>query len=141
MLFGILLIIGAAAALLLGAKALGGPNATKNVKRRMELLKERHGEGGVLAASAQAQIRKLMAARQSRVEGFASTLIPKPALLRKRLEQTGKDISLAKYMTGSVGLMAFVAALLMIKGAPFLLALFVQPLPRIRLTHFLIGLL
>ena len=46
MLFGMFLIIGAAVALFLGAKALGGPNANKNVKRRMEMLKERHGEGG-----------------------------------------------------------------------------------------------
>ena len=76
MLFGILLIIGAAGALFLGITAFSGPSAGKAVKRRLELLKERHGEGGVLAASAQAQIRKLMAARQSRAEGLASTLIP-----------------------------------------------------------------
>ena len=69
----------------------------------MELVKERHADG-VLAANAQAQIRKLMAARASRVEGFASTLIPKPALLRKRLEQTGKDITLGKYAMASLGL-------------------------------------
>ena len=92
MLFGMLLIMCAAAALYLGTKALSGPSVGKTVKRRLELLKERHADG-VLAANAQAQIRKLMAARQSRVEGFASTLIPKPALLRKRLEQTGKTIS------------------------------------------------
>ena len=76
MLFGMFLIIGAAVALFPGAKALSGPNANKNVKRRMEMLKERHGDG-VLAASAQAQIRKLMAARNSRAEGIASTLIPR----------------------------------------------------------------
>src|SRR5688572_15446245 len=141
MIYIIIVAIGVLGALLLGSQAISGPNPRRSLKRRVELIKERHGEGGVLAANAQAQIRKLMAARSGRVEGFASTLIPKPALMRKRLDQTGKDISLAKYMTGSVGLMAFVAALLMIKGAPFLLALFVQPLPRIRLTHFLIGLL
>ena len=78
-------------ALLLGAKALGGPSPRKALKRRMELLKERHADG-VAAANAQAQIRKLMAARNSRVEGISSTLIPKPALMRKRLEQTGKQI-------------------------------------------------
>jgi len=139
MLFGILLIIGAAAALLLGVTALSGPSPRKNVKRRMELLKERHGEGGALAASAQAQIRKLMAARHSRVEGFASTLIPKPALLRKRLEQTGKTISLAKYGLISVGLGLFVLTILMIKGAPFLLAFFAACFAGFGLPHFVIG--
>ena len=138
MLFGMLLIICAAAALFLGAKALSGPSVGKTVKRRLELLKERHADG-VLAANAQAQIRKLMAARQSRVEGFASTLIPKPALLRKRLEQTGKTISLAKYGLISVGLGLFVMALLMIKGAPFLLAFFAGSFAGFGLPHFVIG--
>ena len=141
MIYIIIVAIGVLGALLLGGKALGGPSPRKSLKRRVELIKERHAEGGALAANAQAQIRKLMAARQSRVEGFASTLIPKPALMRKRLDQTGKDISLAKYMTGSVGLTAFVAALLMIKGAPFLLALFVGLFAGIGVPHFVIGFL
>jgi tight adherence protein B len=139
MLFGMFLIIGAAVALFLGAKALGGPNANKNVKRRMEMLKERHGEGGVLAASAQAQIRKLMAARNSRAEGIASTLIPRPALLKKRLEQTGKQISLAKYGLISVGLGLVVMALLLFKGTPFLLAFFVGTFAAVGIPHFVIG--
>jgi len=139
MLFGILLIIGAVGALILGISAFSGPSAGKAVKRRLELLKERHGEGGVLAASAQAQIRKLMAARQSRAEGIASTLIPRPALLRKRLEQTGKQISLAKYGLISVGLGLFVMALLTIKGAPLLLAFFAGCFAGFGLPHFVIG--
>ncbi len=141
MIYIIIVAIGVLGALLLGGKALGGPSPRKSLKRRVELIKERHAEGGALAANAQAQIRKLMAARQSRVEGFASTLIPKPALMRKRLDQTGKDISLAKYMMGSVGLAAFVASLLMIKGAPFLLALFVGLFAGIGVPHFVIGFL
>jgi len=139
MLFGILLIIGAAGALLLGFSAVRGPSVGKTVRRRLELLKERHGEGGVLAASAQAQIRKLMAARQTRAEGIATTLIPKPALLRKRLEQTGKQISLVKYGSISVGLGLVVMALLMLKGAPFLLAFFAGCFAGFGLPHFIIG--
>ena len=64
--------------------AMSGPSPSKALKRRMELVKERHADGA-LAANAQAQIRKLFAQRGgNRIEGFASTLIPKPALLRKR---------------------------------------------------------
>ena len=97
MIYIIIVAVGVLGVLLLGSQAMRGPNPRKSLKRRIELIKERHGEGGVLAANAQAQIRKLMAARASRVDGLASTLIPKPAMLRKRLEQTGKDITLGKY--------------------------------------------
>ena len=139
--FIIIVTIGMLGFLLLGGKALGGPNPRKAVKRRMELVKERHGEGGVLAANAQAQIRKLMAARATRMDSIASTLIPKPALLRKRLEQTGKPISLSKYTLGSAGLMLFVMALILLKGAPFLLALFVGLFVGIGAPHLAIGIL
>ena len=82
--------------------AVRGPSASKALKRRIELVKERHGD--VISGNAQAQIRKLFAQRASRIEGFASTLIPKPALLRKRLEMTGQDISLAKYSMICLGI-------------------------------------
>jgi tight adherence protein B len=139
MIYIIIVAIGVLGALLLGGKAISGPSPRKSLKRRVELIKERHAEGGALAANAQAQIRKLMAARASRVEGFASTLIPKPALLRKRLDQTGKDVSLGKYAMSSLGLALFVAAILMIKGAPFLLAFFVGLCAGVGIPHFVIG--
>ncbi|MEO5808935.1 MAG: type II secretion system F family protein [Sphingomicrobium sp.] len=139
MMLALLLIVGLGGTLYLGAQALGGPNPRKAVRRRLETLRERHGEGGVLAAAAQAQIRRLMAGRQSRAEGLASTLIPKPALLRKRIEQTGKSISLAKYAAFSLGLAATVMIPLMIKGAPFLLAFFMGTFAGIGIPHFVIG--
>jgi len=138
MLFGILLIIAAASALLLAAKAFSGPSVGKAVKRRLELLKERHADG-VLAANAQAQIRKLMAQRQSRAEGIATSLIPNPALLRKRLEQTGKQISLAKYGLISVGFGLVIMTLMMVKGAPFLLAFLFGAFAGLGLPHFIIA--
>jgi tight adherence protein B len=140
MIYIIILATGVLGALLLGGKALSGPNPRKAAKRRMELLKERHADG-ILAANAQAQIRKLMAARDSRVEGLFSTLIPKPALMRKRLDQTGKPITLGKYAMASVGLGVFVAALVMIKGAPVLLAFFVGLFAGVSIPHFVIGFL
>jgi tight adherence protein B len=141
MIYIIILAAGILAALLLGGKALGGPNPRKAAKRRMELLKERHAEGGALAANAQAQIRKLMAARASRVDSLASTLIPKPALMRQRLERTGKNISLGKYAMSSIGLLVVVGALLMIKGLPILLALFVGMFVGVAVPHFVVGFL
>jgi tight adherence protein B len=132
-----LLLIGGVGAIALAYLAVRGPSASKNVKRRMELIKERHGD--VIAGNAQAQIRKLFAQRSSKLEGYASTLIPKPALLRKRLEMTGKNITLGKYAITCVGIMVLVALALKLKGAPFILAILVGLFFGIGGPHFVIG--
>jgi len=132
-----LLIIGGGGALILGFMGLQGPSAGKSLKRRVELIKERHGD--VLVGNAQAQIRKLLAERGSRLEGYASTLIPKPALLRKRLEQTGKDITLGKYALVCIGVTTGVALLMMIRGAPMILSLMMGIFFGIGGPHFFIG--
>jgi tight adherence protein B len=132
-----LLLIGGVGALWLAYMAMRGPSAGKAVKRRMELIKERHGD--VVAGNAQAQIRKLFAERANRWEGYASTLIPKPALLRRRLEMTGKEISLAKYVVICFGTLAFVTIALVLRGAPFVLSLLLGMLVGIGGPHFVIG--
>jgi len=132
-----LLLIGGVGALGLAYLAVSGPSASKAVKRRMELIKERHGD--VIAGNAQAQIRKLFAARASKFEGYASTLIPKPALLRKRLEMTGKDISLGKYAIICLGTTLIIAMLLMFRGAPLILSVMLGMLFGIGGPHFVVG--
>ena len=132
-----IILIGVVGALALAYFAMRGPSASSALKRRMELVKERHGD--VIAGSAQAQIRKLMAARASRIESYASTLIPKPALLRKRLEMTGKEISLGKYAVICLVVGLVIAALLMLRGAPLLLSLLVGMFFGIGGPHFIIG--
>lgn len=132
-----LLIIGGAGALFLAFTAMRGPSASKNLKRRVELIKERHGDA--IAGSAQAQIRKLFAERASKFEGYASSLVPKPALLRQRLEQTGKDISLGKYAIVSIGIMAFFIIGLTARGAPILLSLMLALFFGVGGPHFVIG--
>ncbi|HVF37394.1 MAG TPA: type II secretion system F family protein [Sphingomicrobium sp.] len=139
MIYIIIVAVGVLGVLLLAGKALGGPNAGRSLKRRVELIRERHGD--VIAGNAQAQIRKLMQARASRVDSFASTFIPKPALMRQRLERTGKPITLSKYAGASAGLALFVATLLLIKGLPFLLAFFIGLFAGIGVPHFVIGFL
>jgi tight adherence protein B len=135
MIFMVVLGVGALA---LAYFAVSGPSASKSVKRRMELIKERHGD--VIAANAQAQIRKLFANRKtSTVESLASTLIPKPALLRKRIEMTGRDITLGRYAMICIGLVVVIAIGLMFQGAPFLLGLFAGMFVGIGLPHFIIG--
>src|SRR5215213_1040810 len=132
-----LIIIGGVGALALAFVALSGPSASKSVKRRVELIRERHGD--VIAGNAQAQIRKLFAERSNRIEGLASTLIPKPALLRKRLEMTGKDITLGKYAIICVGIVLMVTIGLKMRGAPILLSLLMGLFMGIGAPHFVIG--
>src|SRR5205809_5028898 len=132
-----LLLIGGGGALVLAVFAIRGPSASKALKRRIELVKERHGD--VISGNAQAQIRKLFAQRASRIEGFASTLIPKPALLRKRLEMTGRDITLAKYSLICLGVAFGVFTLLLLRGAPILLGITFGLFVGIGGPHFIIG--
>src|SRR6476619_1618190 len=133
----LLVILGGLAALAVLFTAFRGPSASKALKRRMELIKERHGD--VIAGNAQAQIRKLFAERTSKFEGYASTLIPKPALLRQRLEQTGKDISLGKYAMICLGIVVLVTLGLKMRGAPLLLSLLLALFFGVGGPHFVIG--
>jgi tight adherence protein B len=139
MLLTLIIGLGAAAALFMLVNAMRGPSASRSVKRRVEMIKERHGD--VVAGQAQAQIRKLMAQRASRIEGWASSIIPKPALLRRRLEMTGKEISLAKYMMISFALGAAIALLIMTRGAPLLLASFAGLFVGVGLPHLAVGMM
>jgi tight adherence protein B len=132
-----LLLIGGGGVLALAYMALRGPSASKALKRRMELIKERHGDA--IVGNAQAQIRKLFAERASKFEGVASTLIPRPAVLRKRLEMTGKDITLGKYGVFCLGMVALVFIGLMVKGTPFVLAFFMGLFFGIGGPHYVIG--
>src|SRR4051794_13420367 len=132
-----IILIGGFGALGLAYLAMRGPSASATVKRRIELIRERHND--TIASNAQAQIRKLFAQRASRMEGYASTLIPKPALLRKRLEMTGKNITLARYATVCVGVLTFITLALTLRHAPFLLSLLVGMFFGVGGPHFVVG--
>ena len=126
-------------ALALAVMAFSGPSAGKSTKRRLELIKERHAEG-VLAATANAQIRKLFANRNGNmVESWASTLMPKPALMRQRLDRTGKSISLGKYVIVCIGLFVVIAGAATAKGFPWSLGLLLGVFVGIGLPHLVVG--
>ena len=137
MIIMILLGLGVVGALVMLGSAFRGPSSSKALKRRMELIKERHAEG-VLAASANAQIRKLLAKR-GRVESFASSLIPKPALLRLRLEQTGKKWTIGHYSMWSFGLLFVVAGMVLVRGGPWYFAVVLGLFAMLWLPHMVVG--
>ena len=134
----LLLAGGAGFTLLLLAAAFGGPSADKAKVKRLELVRERHSRSTEVAA--QAQMRRIYAQRQNRaVDDFAQRFIPNPALLRRRLEQTGRTWSLGQYAMASAGLGVVVLALLLFKGMPLLLALSLGLFAGVAVPHFIVG--
>ena len=124
--------------LLLVAFAFAGPSANKLQAKRLESVRERHSRSSEVAA--QAQLKRIFANRnQTRVDGFAQQFIPNPAVLRKRLEQTGRSWTLGQYAMVSAGLTVAVGALLMVRGAPLLLSLLGAVLVGLGLPHFTVG--
>jgi len=132
-----LMAVGLITTLLLVMAAFAGPSLAKAQARRLESLRERHSRS--TEAVAQAQLRRIYAARQNRMEGLAQRFIPNPALFRRRLEQTGKSWTLGQYAIGSIGLAGVVAALLIMRGLPLGLGLALGALAGIGLPHFVVG--
>jgi len=119
--------------------AFSGPSADKIQTRRLEALKGRHiSDGGAIV---EAQMRRILATRETKLDSYFTRLIPNPALMRKRIEMTGKDWTLGKYVIASLGLMALVAAFAWIKGAPILLAVLVGTGAGLGIPHMAIGVL
>ncbi len=136
----VLMCAGAFAVLAMLAAAMSGPSAARAGNRRLVSLKDRH----VAAASAgamEAQVRKISANRQTKMDITFARVLPNPALLQKRLLMTGKNWTVGKYGAASVGLIVVVSALIMIKGLPLLLALFVGLFVGIGLPHMAVGFL
>jgi tight adherence protein B len=124
--------------LLLAYFAFAGPSASKAQNRRLESVRERHSKSTEVAA--QAQLKRILQSRsQTRMDGLAQRLIPNPALLRQRLQQTGRSWTLPQYALASLGLVVVVTLLLALRGLPFILALFVGLFVGIGLPHFVVG--
>jgi tight adherence protein B len=118
--------------------AVRGPSAAKAQNRRLESVRERHSKSNEVAT--QAQLKRILQTRnQSKMDGLAQRLIPKPALLRQRLQQTGRTWTLAQYGLASLGIIVVISALLILKGLPFPLAIFVGLFAGIGVPHFIVG--
>jgi tight adherence protein B len=134
----LMMIAGLLGTLGLAYVAFMGPSASKAQNRRLESVRERHSKSNEVAA--QAQLKRILQSRtETKMEGFAQRFIPNPALLRQRLQQTGKSWTLAQYTMASAGLVVVVTTLLTLRGLPFLLALFVGLFFGIGLPHFIVG--
>src|SRR4051812_18593662 len=118
--------------------ALFGASPSKEQGRRLESLRERHSKSTEVAA--QAQLKRILANRtQTRVDSFAQRFIPKPALLRKRLDQTGKSWTLGQYAVTSLVITIVITLGFVVRGLPVLLGLLVGLFAGIGLPHLVVS--
>lgn len=133
-----LMVMMAGALLLLGLVwfAFAGPSAGRAANRRLSGVRERHNVNGPIA---EAQMRRIAASQQSKSDIAIGRFLPNPAQLAKRLSMTGKPWTVSHYGSATAGIIAVVFLLLLLKGAPVLLALFVGLMLGVGIPHFVVG--
>jgi len=134
----ITVVVGAGVMLLLLAFAFAGPNAGKAQSRRLTSLKERHS-GAASEAAMAAQMRRITGKRDSSMDTAMGRLLPRPALLKKRLAMTGKTWTVGQYGMVTVALLVLVGGLLAIRGAPLLVSLLIAVVVGAGLPHLVVG--
>lgn len=132
-----ILLLGAVAALGLLALALSGPNPERLKTRRLKALTARHVTTS--GAAVEAQLRRIKTNEASRIDLAFQRFLPNPAQLQKRLAMTGKSWTVGQYGMASAGLLAIVALLLYLRGAPILLALMLGLLVGAAIPHMVVG--
>jgi tight adherence protein B len=116
--------------------AFSGPGGGKAAKRRLDDLRDRHVTG---IRSVDEKMRRITASQDTKMDSFAGRFLPNPALLKKRLDMTGKDWSVGKYALINVAATLVAAVLLLTRGAPPLLALFGGMAIGAGIPHYVVG--
>jgi tight adherence protein B len=122
------------------ALVLFGNTSQKAHAKRLEKMKDRFS--GNIDPLAQAQMRKILARQDTKLDSAFSQLIPRPAELRKRLERTGKKWTMGQF--GAAGCAIAVGlALVLIFVAKFavLLAIVIGVAAGLGLPHFAVSFL
>ena len=123
--------------LLLMLFAFSGPSVEKAKTRRLTALKDRHSNS--TGAVVEAQMRRILASRQTRMDGVASRILPNQAQLQKRIAMTGKSWTPAQYMMASAGTFVVVGLLAYLKLGSLPLALALGAALGFGLPHFVIN--
>jgi tight adherence protein B len=117
--------------------AFVGPSSAKAKVRRLNALRDRHSAS--TGAVVEAQMRRILAQRETKMDGIAQRFLPNRALLKKRLDMTGKNWSPGKYLMVSMGMMFVVGAVVVLKGGPILLGVFLGGFLGLWLPHMVVG--
>jgi len=135
----VMLAGGAFLVLMMLGLAFSGPSAERAGARRVKTLRERHVVSAAGSNAMEAQLRRVATARTTRMDATAARFLPNPALLQKRLNMTGKNWTLGKYMMVSAGLFLVPAGLMVFEGLPILLGLAFGAFFGLGLPHFVVG--
>ncbi|SEM49658.1 tight adherence protein B [Sphingomonas gellani] len=117
--------------------AFSGPNAARAGNRRLAAVRGRHNTSAV--AAAEAQMRRITANRDTRMDQAFGRLLPNPALLAKRLTMTGRSWTVSQYGMATAGIAVAVALLLWLRGLPLLLALLAGLAIGGAIPHYAVG--
>jgi tight adherence protein B len=131
-------VAGAGMMLLLLVLAFAGPSAERAQTRRLSALKVRHS-GAASDVVMAAQMRKITGKRDSNMDTAFMRLLPRPAVLKKRLAMTGKSWTVGQYGVATGGLIVVVAALLALRGAPIAISLLIGVVIGAGLPHFVVS--
>jgi tight adherence protein B len=112
----IILSAGVLVTLALFALAFSGPSAGKASDRRLQKVRSRYNGSGETVI--ETQMRKITNNRDTRVDSILQSILPRPAVLRQRLDRTGKNWTLGKYASTSLIIALIVAGFAVFKGAP-----------------------
>ncbi len=117
---------------------LFGNSSQKAQTKRLEKLRDRFN--GSMDVLAQAQMKKILARQDNKLDSAFAQFLPRPAELRKRLERTGKKWTLGQYGAGGVIIALLVAAGLGFGAkAPIILAIIVGMGAGLGLPHFVVS--
>jgi tight adherence protein B len=119
------------------ALALSGPSVGKASDRRLQKVRSRYNGSG--EAVIETQMRKITNNRDTKMDSIIQSVLPRPAVLRKRLDMTGKNWTLGKYAGTSVVIMFLVAGFAIFKGAPAPLGLIAGLAIGLGIPHKLVG--
>ncbi|MEH3048262.1 type II secretion system F family protein [Sphingomonas adhaesiva] len=133
----LLIALGATMALGMILFAFAGPSAQKAGTRRLAAVRERHTVSATGAI--EAQMRRITGRNTTRADRAAMRLLPNVEQLQKRLAMTGKTWTVGQYGFATLGVATVVALLLMLKGAPFLLALLLGLAMGAGIPHIVVG--
>ncbi|NNC72262.1 MAG: type II secretion system F family protein [Sphingomonadaceae bacterium] len=114
--------------------AFAGPSQNKAQAKRLASLTARHGSNAL--SPTEAQMKRIMAKRDTQLDSFASRFMPRPEKLRQRLSQTGKNWTMGGFGLVSAGIIVVVAGLLMLRGFPLLLTLVLALFAGLAIPHF-----
>ncbi|MBZ6377920.1 pilus assembly protein TadB [Pacificimonas flava] len=119
--------------------AFSGDGGKKKAAKRLSAVRERHSDSAEVKT--QAQMRKIVAARETKLDSMFSGVLPNKEVLRIRLAKTGKKWGVGQYMLANLLLVGLLAGVFSMLGLPGMLALLLGIALGLFIPHFTVGFL